>query len=111
MTSHDRLGAWIGRVLRVGSIASFVLIGAGLAWALVAGSSSAGARPLDALIAQGGPDAVIAVGVLVLVLAPAAGLVAAAAGLWRRGERARAMLAVAVIGVLAASAALGLLAG
>ena len=97
------LGRAIGRVLRIGSLGSFVAIGVGLAWALVTSAPSAGARPLTTLVADGGPDAVTAIGLLALTLAPAVGLVVAGLVLWRRGERARAAVALTAIALLAVS--------
>ena len=102
--SDNDLGRAIGRVLRIGSLGSFVTIGVGLAWALLTSAPSGGARPLTSLVANGGPDAVTAVGLAALALAPAVGLIVAGRALWRRGERTRAAVALAAIALLAVSA-------
>lgn len=95
----DLLGASVGRVLRLGSLASFAIITLGLLATFVAGRDAPEA------------DAVIGAGIVVLALTPAAALVVAAVILWRAGEHGRAASAVLVLALLAASVVIGLLAG
>jgi hypothetical protein len=98
-STRDLLGSWLGRVLRLGSIASFAIIALGLGATFVAG------RDVPAV------DAVIGAGIAVLALTPAAALVAASFILWRAGERGRSASAALVLGLLAVSVAIGMLSG
>lgn len=98
-STRDLLGPWLGRVLRVGSIASFAIIALGLIATAVVGRGAQAA------------DAVITAGIVVLALTPAAALVAASIILWRSGERGRSASAALVLGLLAVSVAIGMLAG
>jgi len=89
----------VATILRGGTIVAVVAIGLGLAWALLAGGSGRTDRTVVELIAGGGPDALIAIGLLALTLVPIAALAAAASVFARLGER-RALLVTAAVLVL-----------
>jgi hypothetical protein len=101
----------IASILRGGTIVAVVAVGLGLAWAAVAPGPAATDRSVVELIAAGGPDALISIGLLTLTLVPIAALIAAAWAFSRSGE-GRAV-AVTVLGLvllvasLVVSAALG----
>jgi uncharacterized membrane protein len=101
----------ISAALRLGTIVAVVAIGLGLAWAIAAGAPALPDRSVPELIGDGGPDAIIAVGLLALTLVPIVAIAAAASVFWRAGERRALAVTIVVLALLlfslAASAFLG----
>ena len=101
----------VATMLRGGTIVAVVAIGLGLAWALVADTTAPTNLTVVELIAAGGPDALLAIGLLALTLVPIVALLAAAWVFARSGERRGLVVSVAVLVLLlvslVASAALG----
>ena len=101
----------VAAMLRGGTIVAVVAIGLGLAWALVADTTAPTNLTVVDLIAAGGPDALLAIGLLALTLVPIVALLAAAWVFARSGERRGLVVSVAVLVLLlvslVASAALG----
>lgn len=104
-TERPRLGEWIAATLRVGTLLTMVLIGIGLAVALLTGEPARGARPLAESLAGGGADALITAGLLGLTLIPVAALGVAATAFARAGERGRLLTTLVALGLLVASLA------
>jgi hypothetical protein len=109
MTGDRRPDAAVARwglvatVLRGGTIVAVMAIGLGLAWALVAGTVAPEKRTVVELLGGGGPDALIAIGLLALTLVPIASLVGVAWVLGRSGERRTVVVTCAVLLLLLAS--------
>lgn len=99
------LGRAIASVLRAGTLTALVAAAAGFALAVVGGSAGPGPQPLVTGIRGGGPDALIALGLLALTLTPPVALAVAAHGLWRNGERRHAVTGTVVVLLLLASLA------
>ena len=76
----------VATVLRIGTVVSVVALGIGLAWSFAGGTAHPNGSVLE-LISGGGPDALIAAGLLALTLVPIAMLVAVASVFARFGER------------------------
>lgn len=104
MTSDGNpLGPAVARVLRVGTLAAAATTAVGFLVSLVVSEPGPGARPWTELLTTGGPDALIAVGLLGLSLIPVVALTVAVWILWRHGERRRASVGGGVLLLLAAS--------
>ncbi len=103
----------IGRVLGIGTLAAVILLAVGSVALLADGRSPLDpapaldpARLLDELIRlQSAP--ILWLGLLVVVVTPAARVVAAGGGFLGRGERAMAVVAVLILVVIAAGVAAG----
>ena len=93
----------VASVLRWGTIVAVVAAGLGLAWALAAGASAQTDRSVLELIGDGGPDALIAIGLLALTLVPIAALAAAAVVFARAGERRSLLVTLGVLLLLLVS--------
>lgn len=77
----------VATALRIGAITAVAVIGAGLAWAILDGRPArAGAQVLE-LLSGGGPDALIAWGLLLMTLVPIVALGVAVATFAAAGER------------------------
>lgn len=98
-----RLGTWIARVLRVGTLGAVAVIAVGFAVALVSGTSGPGARPVTELVRDGGPDAVSTIGLLALTLLPLGVLGVAAFTFGASGERRYLAASLVTISLLVAS--------
>lgn len=105
------LGTGTALVLRWGTLVAMLVIGGGYLAALASGSPAPDHTPLVSLVAGGGPDAVIGIGLLALTLIPLATLAVALAALARSGERRRALTAAVVLLLLLASLATAALLG
>ena len=97
------IGRWVAALLRYGTLGAMALVGGGWAWSALAGQGPRGPRPVLTQIAQDGGDGVTALGLLALTLVPIVVVGAAALGLHRAGERARAFTAIGVGILLVAS--------
>jgi hypothetical protein len=93
----------VAAVLQGGTILSVVAIAIGLVWAVLTGSEAPVDETAVELIAHGGPDAVIAVGLLALTLIPVAMLLAAASVLAELRERRPLVVTALVVLLLVAS--------
>jgi Protein of unknown function (DUF1634) len=111
VTAQRELGRAIASVLRGGTLLAILATGAGFALGLLDGSSGPGPQPVVEGIRAGGPDALIAAGLLVLTLTPPAALGAAAVILYRSNERRSALVAGVVLLLLAGSLAVAALVG
>lgn len=98
-----RLGARIAALLRAGTLLAVAAVGAGFVIVLVSGESGPGARPVLQLVAAGGPDALIATGLLGLTALPLGVLGVAAATFAAEGERRYLASSLATLGLLVAS--------
>ena len=96
-----RLEARISRVLAIGTYASVVALGAGVLVQLIDPRGSSG---IDG-------TAVLAIGLVIVILTPVARVAAAALGFATRGERELAVISVAVLAVLGLTVALAGLVG
>lgn len=97
------LGRSIATTLRIGTVLAVAAVGTGIVLAPLDGSPGPGARPLGALLREGGADAAIAVGLLGLTLLPLATLAVAAFAFARQRERLRLLIALVALGLLAVS--------
>jgi len=93
----------VAAVLQGGTIVAVVAIAIGLAWALLSGSDAPAHETAVELIAQGGPDAVIAIGLLALTLIPVAMLLASASVFAQSRERRPLVVTMVVVLLLVAS--------
>ena len=93
----------VAATLRGGTIVAVLAIALGLVWALVAETSAPTNLSAVELIAAGGPDALLAIGLLALTLVPIATLAAAASVFAQSRERRGLFVAVAVLALLVAS--------
>lgn len=100
-----RLGGWhaVATLLRIGTLTAVVAVGLGLAWALLTATPAATEMAVIELIARGGPDALIAIGLLALTLIPIAAVGTAAVVLARLGERRSLLVAAGVLALLVVS--------
>lgn len=101
-TPAGRLGARIAALLRTGTLVAVATVGAGFVVALVSADRGSGARPITDLIAGGGADALISVGLLGLTLLPLGVLGVAAATFQAEGERRYLLSSLATLGLLIA---------
>jgi uncharacterized membrane protein len=106
VTALPRLETAIGRFLTVGTYATVVVLGVGVALMLMAGRSPlAAASPLDVgrlpadLIALR-PEGFLWLGLLLVIVMPSIRVVAALVGFVRRGERRMAQVALGVLLVI-----------
>ena len=99
MRQHD-LARLVSLPLRVGTVLAVLVIGLGLVLALGdgAGTGDQGA-PLLETLGDGGPAAIISIGLLLLTLIPLGVTIGAVAGFARTRER-RYLLASVVVAVL-----------
>ena len=113
--AHTRAGGpsfeRVATILRYGTVVSVTVIAAGLAWGIVAGSRGSTDRSVLELIGAGGPDAIIALGLLGLALVPIAALASAVATFAAAGERRAFRVAATVLGLVLASLAAAILIG
>ena len=93
----------VASVLRWGTIVAVVAAGLGLAWALAGGASPQTHRSVLELIGDGGPDGLIAIGLLALTLVPIAALAAAAVVFARAMERRSLLITLGVLLLLLVS--------
>lgn len=99
----DPLARWVSVTTGIGTAVSLTLVAVGLLLALVGGAevTTAGGGLLDR-IGDGGPGSIISVGLLALVLTPAAQLAAAAIAFARRGEHRYLVVSLLVLVLLGA---------
>ena len=115
--SGDSLEPALARVLQLGTYVSIGFMGLGVLTLLLGGTSPlAGGPPLllDRIasdIAGGRPAGFLWLGILGIVATPLLRVTGALLGFWRRGERAMALVALLVLGVVAAGVITGLLSG
>lgn len=102
---NGRVGGFgaVAALLRIGTLAAVVAIGVGLAWALMTATPAATDMTVMELIANGGPDALIAIGLLGLTAIPIAAVGAAAVVFARLGERRSLIVAAGVLVLLVVS--------
>lgn len=105
------LGPTIARILRGGTLLALLTSAVGFAWSLADPAGAPGPQPVVEGLRGGGPDALIAAGLLVLTLTPPVALAAAAIILARSAERRRAAVAAAVVVLLAVSLVVAALVG
>lgn len=94
----------VAAVLRIGTIVAVVATGIGFVWSLASASERPPAHStvLD-LIAAGGPDGLVAVGLLALTLVPIGALVAAGWVFATAGERRPLLVTAGVLVLLLGS--------
>lgn len=102
-SARTTLGGAVAAVLRAGTLATAGITALGYLVALLSPAPGPGAEPWAELIVAGGPDTLIAVGLLGLSLIPVVALAAAVSVLWRRGEPSRALVGGGVLLLLVAS--------
>lgn len=90
------VGEGIAAVLRYGTVLAIAFVGSGYLIALVGGAARTGPRAATGLIADGGPSALVAIGLLGLTLIPVVMLGTAAVGLALLRERRMAIASVVV---------------
>jgi hypothetical protein len=105
------LGDGLAAILRVGTIVAVLTIAVGFIVASMTGLPSRGGRPLLNVVLGAGPDAPIAVGLLVLTFLPTVVIGFAAWHFERVGERWRAVMAVGVLLLLLAGLVLASIIG
>jgi uncharacterized membrane protein len=104
----------IGRLITTGTYVSVALIAIGVVLLILAGQS-----PLDAIagfdpsaigddLAHARPEAFLWLGLVLVIATPSARVAAALLGYGRRGERAMALVAVLILGVIAIGIVSGL---
>lgn len=104
---------WIGRLLSIATLIAVGLLAVGSTLLLVAGLSPLGLAPaldpgrLFTDLASLQPAGFLWLGLLVVVVTPAARVVAALAGYLGTGERAMAVVAVLILVVIAAGVVAG----
>lgn len=105
------LARWIATSLRVGTLSAVLLIGIGYAWTTFVGAPPQGERAITREISDGGGDAVVAIGLLVLTLLPIVVLVVAGVAFARSGESrmvaTTALVTVLLVASLVAAAVIG----
>ena len=111
MNHNAVLGRRIAAVLRWGTVLAVIAIAIGLVITLADTSPPPGPRPVIDLIATGGADALVAIGLLGLTLLPIAVLAVAGWGFARMGERTDASVAAIVLASLAVSLVLAAVVG
>jgi hypothetical protein len=94
------LGPAIVRVLRLGTLAAVAGIGVGYLLGAIGGQPERSGRSVLELIMDGGGDALVAAGLLVLAVTPGVALATAAGVLARSGERQSALVAAGVVALL-----------
>ena len=115
--SSGALEQVLARVLQVGTYLSISLVAVGVLILLIGGTSPlAGGPPLTldriaADVAAGRAAGFLWLGILGIVATPLLRVFGALLGFWRRGERTMAVIALLVLGVVAAGVITGLLAG
>ncbi len=102
---NEQRGRWlvgegISAVLRLGTIVAIAFIGTGYLIAMVGGDARTGPRSATDLISEGGPSALVAIGLLGLTLIPVVMLATAAVGLALLRERRMATASVVVVVLL-----------
>ncbi len=106
----QRLERIIGLVLRGGVLTSAVLLAVGFAGLVAGGGLSRlggrdrGLGDLLSGLPQGKPEAIAALGAVVLVATPVLQLLTSAVLFWRKRDRLYTMLAVIVLGIVALGA-------
>lgn len=108
---RQTLGGGIAAILRIGTIVAVTIVSIAFLVAAMTGLPSRGPRPLLDVVLGAGPDAPIAVGLLGLTLLPVVSLAYAAAIFARDGERRYLLLAVLVVGMLAAGLVVAIVVG
>jgi hypothetical protein len=98
----DRWGL-VAAILRIGTLVAVAALGSGLGWAILADPPPVADLTVLELMARGGPDAVIGLGLLALTLVPIAALAAAAYVFQRLGESRSLLVTIAVLVLLVAS--------
>lgn len=100
----SELGTWVSLVLAVGTAVSMAVVLAGVLLTLLAGGGgpSQSAGGLMGQIVAWKPASIVSIGLLLLVLTPAAELVAALIAFVRSGERRYVFITSLVLGLLAA---------
>lgn len=99
---YDWLKDGIATVFRLGTLIAMAIVAAGYLLGLVSGTGD-GQQPLVDQLSGGGPEAVIAAGLLALTLLPVAVVIAASIGFAQTGERRRFLTALLVLVLLLAS--------
>jgi uncharacterized membrane protein len=122
MTAGERSGAdleaILGRLLTVGTYLAIGVVAVGVALMLASGTSPLGVaasgadvRAIPALLAAGRPEGFLLLGLVAAIATPIGRVVGALVGFVSRGERALAVVATAILGVVAIAVAIGLRAG
>jgi hypothetical protein len=101
-----RLGRAIALALRAGTLIAVACLAVGFGLTLFDGAGGPGSTPIVDALRFGGPDALIAAGLLALTLTPPAALGTAAVILELGGERRWALLAAGVVLLLLGSLAI-----
>jgi hypothetical protein len=101
--SGGRLGGRIASLLRNGTLVAVAVIGTGFVIALVGGESGTGPRPVFELIGAGGPDGLVAAGLLGLTLLPLGVLGLAALTFRGLGERRYLLASLTTLALLVGS--------
>jgi uncharacterized membrane protein len=108
------LDAAIARVLMAGTYIGVALIAAGVALMLARGISPLDPPPplaagdIPAAAAAIRPEALLAVGIVGIILTPSARVTASLVGYVRDGERTMALISLAILGVIALSVVLAI---
>jgi uncharacterized membrane protein len=103
----------VARLLTIGTYASVALLAVGVALMAVAGTSPlAGGPPMDPAtivddLAALRPEGFLWLGVVVVVATPSARVLASLVGYVQQADRAMAVVAALILGVIALSVALG----
>lgn len=100
-----RLGRRVATLLRTGTLVSVAIVAGGFIIALVGGGAGPGPRPVIEVMGDGGPDALIAVGLVGLTLLPLGVLAVAAMTFASQHERRYLLSSLATLGLLVASLA------
>lgn len=108
---RDRLGPPIARVLRGGTLVAVAVVAVGYVLGLVAGADGPGTIPMLVLLGNGGADALIGAGLLVLTLLPLAVLAVAVIGFARSGERSDMVTSLLTLALLIGSMVAAVLIG
>lgn len=101
--SADRLGSPIARILRDGTLVAVAVVAVGYIVGLIAAGDGPGTIPMLDLLGDGGPDALIGAGLLVLTLLPVGVLAAAVIGFARLGERSNMVTSLLTLTLLIGS--------
>lgn len=107
--ADPRTNTVVKTVLRTGLITSIVLLLAGLVVQLASGNNTAvGVRMFDLFAPRPVGERIMAVGVLVLVLTPASGVISLVSSWVRERDPTYVGVGLLVVGVLAAAVVVGL---
>ncbi len=87
----------VATILRLGTLLAVVVIATGLAWALATDAPARTDETVLELVGDGGPDAVIGIGLIGLALVPIGALAAAVVTFARAGERRPLAVAASVL--------------